>query len=707
MLARDVIRYVAGSERDYRVVWSDAQKVVLLDLADSNTIFSTVPRTELEADLDEGRAQIQLDHNYDRTVLLSMISEAQRKRRDRMLSVIRPIVAMAPDIFDTRLRGRVVARVSREGGPTSKTVHAALDRWWKRGMTDDALLPDFDRCGVGERSPRAARAGRKQPAGAPPGIVITPEIEEIFRKGLKRFYRSNRKNSLKAAFELMRAEYFVETIEDPETFRPVHLPKQQYRESGYPTERQFRYWYNKNEDVLGIRRQRKGAARSDKDDRAITGSAVQDLLGVGSRFEIDSTPIDVSVVSTINRRTAVGRPTFYQVTDVLSKLVCGIYVGFEEASWSAASLALGNVIEDKVAFARRYGVEIDASEWPCVGVLPARLLADRGEFKGHAASEFTARSLVNVENAAPYRGDLKGTVEKKFDQFHIELRKKLTGYVTKNHAERGEADYRRDSVLTLPELIAAVIHTVILLNKRKLTDYPRSREMIADDVRAVPNEMWRWAVSTGRTELRSATAQNLRFATLPTAKASITERGIAFRGLHYVGDDPRAAAYARARQDGRSKVEISYDPTWTTTILLHDRSVHDGFVELRLSTRDDAMRDISFEEAAKLAEEDRVDTAQRQFAQSIEDKRHAEALGKIDLKARKARKGRLKASELSGMKDARKAERERERQERNGGDGAQRPSDRSAEIIDIGEAAAAREARIAFRSKDPIDDWLN
>ena len=131
------------------------------------------------------------------------------------------------------------------------------------------------------------------------------------------------------------------------------------------------------------------------------------------------------MVSELNPGTYLDPATFYQVTDVATSLVCGIYVGHEEASWIGAGLAVRNVVEDKVEFARRFGVDITADQWPCQGVLPARLLADNAEFKGELATEFTAKSHVTVENAQALRGDRKGTVEGKFAQFKKELRKRL------------------------------------------------------------------------------------------------------------------------------------------------------------------------------------------------------------------------------------------------------------------------------------------
>ena len=383
-------------------------------------------------------------------------------------------------------------------------------------MTLDTLLPAFDEIGKAPRKEGAKRVGLKQPKGTPQGIIVTPEIERIFGLAVRRFYSNDRKNSLSATYKMMCGTWFVDKIRDPVTGIVDDQTKPEYAENGFPTLRQFRYWYGKRDDLLQIKRRRLGAANYEKDNRAITGSASKGLIGVGSRFEIDATKLEHGLVSEIHRGTYLDPPTFYQVTDVYTSLVCGIYVGFEKSDWTGAGLAIRNVVEDKVEFARKFGVSITADQWPCQGVLPARLLADNAEFKGDLATEFTAKSHVTVENAAALRGDMKGTVEGKFNLFKAELRKHLPGLVKKNQANPGEVDHRADAAMTIRHLTAAVIETVVLLNSRKLVDFARKREMIEAGVFAVPKDMWAWAVRTGASELRRFDMASAEFAMLPT-----------------------------------------------------------------------------------------------------------------------------------------------------------------------------------------------
>lgn len=679
---RDVICYEGGDQgiRHFRVVWAVGGEVVLFDLDESDTRLHLRAREEVVEELRSGAARLVPDHGFDLHPNPARLTEAQKARRDKLMALVDPLLERGISIFDDQVRGRLIADIERKQlactdkeqkkrFASAKTLHQALDRYWRRGMSVNALTPSFQKCGVGKRKPGATKLGAPVTEGMRPGVNVTGAIEKIFEKGLNRYYVSKRharrKVSLKAAYDLMAGDFFLDTVMEPLTERITHPVKAEWADTGYPTFRQFRFWYDKRDDLLGIRRKREGGSRYDKDMRAIVGTAVAGLMGVGSRFEIDSTPLDIGCVSEIDRTVSVGRPTFYQVTDVLSKLVCGVYVGFENASWMAAGLAVRNVVEDKVAFCRRYGVDITPEEWPCEGLVPARYMSDRGEWEGYDATSFVAKSTVTVELASPYRGDQKGSTEKKFDQFHRLFKAHIDGMIEKKVRERGDRDYRRDAVLNLSEVTACVIEVARFLNNHnKLVDYPRTREMIAERVRAVPVELWRWCRERGMDELSRASVRQIEFAMLPVAKATVTPMGYKFRKLFYKpASREQWAVFDRARQDGVSSVDISWDPLWTTNVWLHDPKAAEGHLVLELTDRClDAARDISFEDWKALCADDRVDTSLRLPAFHGGLTRAAGAMDATNRAANDDRPAQLTGSQAQGGKAARAEERGRERQ---------------------------------------------
>lgn len=667
-----------AAARHFRVVWAVGSLVVLFDLDAPDTRLSHRKRNEVVAELMDGSARLVTEHGYDHHPNPARLTKAQTDRRDKLMRLIDPLLQRAPEIFEEQVRGRAIADIERaqlactdrdekKRFASAKTLHQAFDRFWRRGMSVNALTPSFEKCGVGRRKPGAVKLGAPVTPGMKIGVNVTKSIEGIFAKGLNRYYVSKRnarrKISLRAAYDLMVGDFFLDTIVDPETGKVTHPPKAEWAETGYPTFRQFRFWYDKRDDLLGIRRKRAGGSKYDKDMRGIVGTAVAGVMGAGSRFEIDATPLDIGCVSEVDRTVPVKRPTFYQITDVLTKLICGIYVGYENASWLAAGLAVRNVVEDKVEFCKRYGVFITPEEWPCEGLLPARFMCDRGEWEGYDATSFVAKSTVTVELASPYRGDQKGSTEKKFDQFHRLLRMQLDGMIEKKVRERGDRDYRRDAILTLPEVTTCVIQVAIFLNNsNKLVDYPRTREMIAERVRSVPVELWGWCRDRGMDELSRASVSQIEFAMLPVAKATVTPFGYKFRDLYYKpSSTEERAVFDRARQDGVSKVDVSWDPLWTTNIWLHDSKQVCGHVMLELTDRSVAYAAISFEERAALRRDDRVDTANRRPQYHAGFKTVSDAMKTVNDAANEERPQPLTAAQAQGGKAAGEAGRARER----------------------------------------------
>ncbi|OQW42393.1 MAG: hypothetical protein A4S12_00630 [Proteobacteria bacterium SG_bin5] len=716
LIQRDVIRYGEdpATAADYRVVWAHGGEVVLFDLKAPDTRLIRRSRDEVVGELNDGTACIVTEHAYDHHPNPARLTEAQKARRDKLMGLIGPMLDRAPDVFDDRVRGHLIAEVERrqlactdkdekKRLASAKTLHQAFDRFWRRGMSVNALTPSFEKCGRGPRTPGETKLGAPVTEGMLPGVNVTDAVKQIFEKGLQRYYVSKRnarrKVSLKAAYDMMAADFFIDRAVDPVTGKETYPAKPEWQATGYPTFRQFRFWYDKRDDLLGIRRKREGASRYDKDLRGIVGTAVAGLMGAGSRFEIDSTPLDIGCVSEIDRTVPVGRPTFYQVTDVLTKMICGIYVGFENASWMAAGLAVRNVVEDKVAFCERYGVSITSDEWPCEGVVPARFMADRGEWEGYDASAFVSKSTVTVELAAPYRGDQKGSTEKKFDQFHRLLRTQLDGMIEKKVQERGDRDYRRDAVLNLREVTACVIEVAIFLNNsNKLVDYPRTREMIADRVRAVPVELWRWCRERGMDELSRASVSQIELAMLPVAKATVTPEGYRFRKLLYKpADREQWSVFDRALQNGVTQVDVSYDPLWTTNIWLHASRIDGPPVVLELTDRSIAFAGISFQEQDALRKDDNVDTARRRPEYHGGLARAIDAMRKTNQAANEDRPAPLSPAQLQGSKANRKLEAETDRKRR---ERASRPAAAAAALRPLPEAleSPAKDTSVSDRS---------
>jgi len=241
-------------------------------------------------------------------------------------------------------------------------------------------------------------------------------------------------------------------------------------------------------------------------------------------------------------------------------MVVGMGVGLEGPSWNALAGAIINMAADKVAFCKQYGIEIMEDEWPCRYV-PASLLGDRGELESKNADNLASMFGVRVINAPPYRADLKGIIEQHFRTININSISQLPGSVKPEMSKRGGHDYRLDATLDINQVTKILIKCVMYYNNyHYLATFEKSEALMADGVEAIPVRLWEWGIKNCSGALRSYPEDVVKFAVLPTEKATVSEKGIRFRGLVYSCD--RAVAenwFEKARSNKPWTIAVAYD----------------------------------------------------------------------------------------------------------------------------------------------------
>jgi hypothetical protein len=396
------------------------------------------------------------------------------------------------------------------------------------------------------------------------GVNITKETSQLLRTGIRLFYDKREKLPLKTAYDRTIERFFNNGYYKNRYGAWVEVlpPTEQL-----PTYRQFHYWYNKERKPRRSQIARDGETRHNLSGRAKLGDSTQMAAGPGSVFQIDATIGDVYLVSSLDRNRIIGRPVIYFVVDVFSRLVVGLSVALEGPSWIGAMLALENTATDKVAFCAEYDIPIEQSEWPAFH-LPEALMADRGEFEGYNADHLVNAFDIRVDNTAPYRGDLKGIVEQHIDLSNEKIIHWTPGRVRKR--ERGERDYRLDATPTLNEFRKVMTLSVLDHNNQKrLTDYRKDADMIADQVEPYPVDLWNWGINNRSGHLRKFDLETLRLNLLPEAEATVTQHGIQFMNLAYISElASREQWYERAGEKGSWKIRVAHDPRTCNRIYL-------------------------------------------------------------------------------------------------------------------------------------------
>ncbi len=449
-----------------RLLWSGTEQAVWIDIDLDTALPESISVAELERLIIEGELE-SIGDPFEETVLREVeAGSPDQLKRDEAWAMLADYMH-DPQLFVRRPRGLIVGSIMQRHGVTKQTVYRLLRRYWQRGMCRNALLPDYVNSGARgkRRKPNRAKLGRPRVVMAGKGRNVTPDIERIFRRVIEERLLKEKHPSIPDAYasglNLLRAV-------QPE------LPT-----SELPTLGQFRYFYGREYHFTDTLPRRMSAVDFAKDFRPLNSTSTTETLGPGYRYQIDATIADIYLVSEHDRSLIVGRPVVYMVLDVFSRMVVGMYVGFEGPSWVSAMVALANTVADKVEYCRQYGLEIDASDWPVKG-LPDVILADKGELNGTKVEAFSQAFGVRIENAPARRGDAKGIVERYFRTVQERFKPYASGVVEDTTSrKRGGHDYRLDASLTLPEFTKIIIAGILHHNNfHTLSKYDRAAGMI-------------------------------------------------------------------------------------------------------------------------------------------------------------------------------------------------------------------------------------
>ena len=579
LYVNDLIEWIdeSGSSFVERITWIDDDYTIAftIDINISTGFPNPKKVTDLLEAINEGSILKIKTDPWARIVREEDLSQKEKEIRDKYWDLISPIVIQEPSIYYRDKRGSIIKQAVEQynngrsaGKLVEKTLYKLIRKYWQRGKDKNSLLPDYENSGgkgkvkvSGEKKRGRPRKYADDPVIGE-GVNITEDDKKIFRLAIARFYHNSNQNFLTTAYDLTIKNYYSEEINYDENGAKRHLLIPSDKR---PTFAQFKYWYEvEHPDIRNKLISRKGYRRYALEDRAITGDSTSETTGPGSRYQIDATIADVFIVSTYNKDWIIGRPVVYVVIDVFSRMVVGIYVGLEGPSWIGAMMALSNAASDKVAFCKEYGVEITDEQWPCHHI-PDAILGDRGELIGMSVETLIPNLGVRIENAAPYRADWKGVVERYFGIIHGHVKPFVPGYIDKDYRKRGATDYRLNSTFNLEEFTEAIIHIILYQNNEHwLEKYPRDEKMIADDVSPVARELWKWGISNRSGKLRTFPEDIVNLNLMPTGTATITEFGIKFKGVYYTCEKARQESwFVKARSNSFSKSEkkldVSYD----------------------------------------------------------------------------------------------------------------------------------------------------
>ena len=542
----DVYQYQDLSIRILKIL---SEHIVWIDINDVKALPEIISKTELFHAIESFEVFRIEDPFQDIAFIQPEKDSSSQRKRDENYNLIKNIVDHE-QFYIPSARSSLINEIINSKKSTKQTIYRLLRQYWQRGQTPNALIPNYQNSGAkGSKKVASQKLGRKRLYKEGTGAIITQEIERLFHLTISKYLLSNKKHTLKYA----NREFL-------KLYRTLHpdIP-----ENEYPTLRQFQYFYHREYNQVTRLQKRSNNIEYSKDLRQLHSTVNTQVLGPGSRYEIDASIADIYLVSNLDRSRIIGRPTIYFVIDVFSRMVTGLYIGLENASYKTSIQALYCAFTDKVALCKKYGIDITYENWPCIG-LPDAILADRAELFGHQVENLEKSFSIRLENAPPYRGDLKPIVESRFKLIQAEFKPFAKGVVqdviTK---KRGGKDYRLDATLNLDEFTKIILLSVLKYNQfHQINNYDRDIDL-PHDLPAVPMALWNWGIQHRTGKLRTASDQAVYVALLPREKATLSNRGLKIFGVTYTCPELYEKGWLhRQNTINRPKfLYVAYDPS--------------------------------------------------------------------------------------------------------------------------------------------------
>lgn len=480
-------------DRVVRVLWLEEDYAIIFDIETQN-VPEKINLNELY-DSSEEVEDIYLACNDDEFLKPNHI--AIREKSWRLIS---KLVTYEPEIYQGRVRGKLIREVAKQSGVDRSNIYDLIKRFWERGKVKDAFLPDFK------------KSGRKK-------IVDSEELTNIYTAAFNAHRRDAESRTLMYSWNIMKMDYFKGVPEEE-----------------IPTYHQFVKRYNERFKRSERERAKVGDKKYRKDISENLGNSTQESNAPGKRYQIDATLADVYLVSDFDRSDSIGRPVVYLCIDVFSRMITGVNIGLKAPSLEGARMTILNCLEDKEEYCARYGYKMSKEDWPAVS-LPACFLGDNGEMRSKTFDNAIEKIGSKIENTGSYRGDMKGIVERKFRSLHDRIKAVVPGMVLPDFQERGAPDYRQQARLTLREFTCIVFAWIKEEHNKYIKEYPSDKDVDQAGINKTPKELWQWGVKYRPQFLKTAPSMLVRAALLPHKKASVTEKGIRLhKKLHYTCD---------------------------------------------------------------------------------------------------------------------------------------------------------------------------
>lgn len=584
MIFKENMLFLLNNEK-YRIVGSseEGKDIFIINMKRGSHWNNVIKTSKLQDCFDKGiatesiEAKSLISYKYE-------LSEKTIKKQKFYGEIIVFLLKNSPqnEIFYSNSRKMIIDKTILRYKISKSTIKRIFSRYLKNGKVISKLV-DYSNCGAKGKERNVTYKNKDI-------VPVDDKFKEVFKEGINKYYNTAKKKNIRTTYELTMRDYLKENPN-----------------AKVPSLKQFYYWHkvfiNKDNKTSIIKR--KGDRVYQQTAQPIIGSSLQDALAPADLYQIDSTILDVYIVSTLNRNLIIGRPVLYVVIDTYSRVITGINITIEPFnSYEGGRGSLINTFTNKVVYCKQFGIEIKQEDWD-IQCIPNRILADRGELlSGNIENAITNLGII-IQNTPPYRGDMKGVVEKFFERIHSLIKPFVEGVVENkfNKVERGEVDYRLKANLTLHEITKIIIKCVLFHNNHHVLSYYESDGLdIENSIAKIPKNLWEYGVKTKKGLLRELPEEVIKINLLPNKEVTVTAKGVKFNKLYYISSYMlENNFFSKARLNGSYRIRISYNPNNLSEIY-YIKEDEQSYDTLYLVTHLKHYKGLSEEELNKIIE---------------------------------------------------------------------------------------------------------
>lgn len=558
----------------------------------------------------------------------------------------------------------VIEELILNSGLTRTSVWAIIIKYLQSGCKESSLLRKPVDANLADKTTTKKR-GRTSEIQDRNGKIITDEDRKIMEKYMK-MYADNKFTSMKKCYDDMIIDHYTSQHYTGDSFIYQELPADQR-----PTFYQFTYYIRQHMPTEERHIAKMGKREYRNQKRLLTGTALNDTTGPGDIVEMDACELDISVVSALNRKEAVGSPVVYFMLDVYSRLILAASLSFDNNSILAMTNCLASLVEDKPKLLESLGLTIVPTKSGLTlddvmpsNIKPRTIRVDHGSDFISKQSQRIANELnIELQYAPPGTGSYKGVVERSFRTFQAYFLDLVLHAGAKEHTNISK--HNTKAKLTIEDVKKLLYSFILQYNTTQHESrYHLTPDMVKNKVGHIPAEVFRYGIQHAGNPPYITDVKQFLFSLLIPVNASLRRSGIHYKGLRYIPDlssDLEIQNIMMSAKNGSIPFAARIDLRTVSTIYYIDDSKNLRAATMVNDANHREFAAMTWPEFEKFQKEERLLSAQKEV-ESAKTRRAHRRIDKETVKEAKAASGPGRTN-TKNMRETRAVERSRVAQE--------------------------------------------